>query len=77
MSAYLLQNLLGGALFSGWGLGLAVTAAQWRVPVTVGAFLLLAAVVVLAAHLWLRRFELGPVERLWKRGERIGVRAPR
>lgn len=54
-----------------------MTAAQWRVPVTVGAFLLLAAVVVLAAHLWLRRFELGPVERLWKRGERIGVRAPR
>ncbi|PPH94240.1 DUF418 domain-containing protein [Rathayibacter sp. AY1D3] len=77
LSAYLLQNLLGGALFYGWGLGLAVTAAQWRVPATVGASLLIAAVVVLAAHLWLRRFELGPVEWLWKRGERIGVRAPR
>ncbi|PPI26264.1 DUF418 domain-containing protein [Rathayibacter sp. AY1B5] len=77
LSAYLLQNLLGGSLFYGWGLGLAVTAAQWRVPVTVGAFLLIAAAVVLAAHQWLRRFELGPVEWLWKRGERIGVRAPR
>ncbi|QHF23743.1 DUF418 domain-containing protein [Rathayibacter sp. VKM Ac-2804] len=72
LSAYLLQNLLAGALFYGWGLGLAETTAPWRVPVTIGAFVLVAAVVVLAAHLWLRRFPLGPVEWLWRRGERIG-----
>ena len=77
LSAYLLQNLLGGALFYGWGLGLAVTAAEWRVPVTIGAFVLVAAIVVLAAHLWLRRFPVGPVEWLWKRGEQLGGRPSR
>ncbi|WP_231727855.1 MULTISPECIES: DUF418 domain-containing protein [unclassified Rathayibacter] len=73
LSAYVLQNLLGGALFYGWGLGLATAAGEGRVPVTVGAFVLVASIVVLSAHLWLRRFELGPVEWLWKRGERIGT----
>ncbi|ROQ54973.1 uncharacterized protein EDF36_3445 [Rathayibacter sp. PhB152] len=77
LSAYLLQNLLGGALFYGWGLGLAVTAAPWRVPVTIGAFVLIAAIVVLAAHLWLRRFAVGPVEWLWRRGEQLGSRPSR
>ncbi|ROP57528.1 MULTISPECIES: DUF418 domain-containing protein [unclassified Rathayibacter] len=77
LSAYLLQNLLGGALFYGWGLGLAVTVAPWRVPVTIGAFVLIASIVVLAAHLWLRRFAVGPVEWLWKRGEQLGSRPSR
>ncbi|MCJ1682194.1 DUF418 domain-containing protein [Rathayibacter sp. VKM Ac-2928] len=77
LSAYLLQNLLGGALFYGWGLGLAVSAAPWRVPVTIGAFVLIAAIVVLAAHLWLRRFAVGPVEWLWRRGEQLGSRPSR
>ncbi|MCJ1672715.1 DUF418 domain-containing protein [Rathayibacter sp. VKM Ac-2929] len=77
LSAYLLQTLLGGALFYGWGLGLAVSAAPWRVPVTIGVFVLIAAIVVLAAHLWLRRFDVGPVEWLWRRGEQLGSRPSR
>ncbi|QHC63595.1 DUF418 domain-containing protein [Rathayibacter festucae] len=77
LSAYLLQNLLGGALFYGWGLGLAVSAAPSRVPVTIGAFVLIAAIVVLAAHLWLRRFAVGPVEWLWRRSEQLGSRPSR
>ncbi|QEW03153.1 DUF418 domain-containing protein [Microbacterium lushaniae] len=74
LSAYMLQNLLGGALFYGWGLGLAQTAAAWRIPVTVAGFVAITAVVVLLAHLWLRRFALGPVEWLWKRAANIGSR---
>ncbi|MCK6065343.1 MULTISPECIES: DUF418 domain-containing protein [Microbacterium] len=77
LSAYMLQNLLGGALFYGWGLGLAETAAEWRIPVTVAGFLAITAVVVLSAHLWLRRFALGPVEWLWKRAANIGSRPAR
>ncbi|MDU0367463.1 DUF418 domain-containing protein [Microbacterium sp. KSW4-17] len=66
LSAYLLQNLLGGALFYGWGLGVAESAQAWRVPVTVLAFVVITGVVAVSAHLWLRRFALGPVEWLWR-----------
>jgi uncharacterized protein len=72
LSAYILQNLLAGALFYGWGFGLAEGTAAWRVPVTVAAFVVLTAVIVLLAHLWLRRFALGPVEWLWKRAAQLG-----
>lgn len=74
LSAYILQNLLAGALFYGWGLGLAETTAAWRVPVTVAAFAALTAVIAALAHLWLRRFALGPVEWIWKRAAQIGTR---
>lgn len=67
LSAYMLQNLLAGALFYGWGLGLAQQTLEWRLPVTVAAFVGLTASISLFAHLWLRRFALGPVEWLWKR----------
>lgn len=73
LSAYILQNLLAGALFYGWGLGLAERAADWRVPVTVVAFIVLTALITLLAHLWLRRFALGPVEWLWKRAASVGM----
>lgn len=74
LSAYLMQNLLGGALFYGWGLGLAETLAPWRVPVTVGAFLVITVVVATAAHLWLRRFSAGPIEWLWRAAADLGAR---
>lgn len=77
LSAYLLQNLLGGALFYGWGFGLASTLAPWRVPVTVAAFLVITAVVAAAAHLWLRRFSTGPVEWLWRAAADLGTRPRR
>jgi uncharacterized protein len=74
LSCYLLQNLLGGALFYGWGLGLAESLEPWRVPVTVLAFLGITVVVASAAHLWLRRFSTGPVEWLWRAAANLGVR---
>lgn len=66
LSAYLLQNLLGGAVFYGWGLGLAESTQAWRVPVTIAAFIVITVLVAAFAHLWGRRFTLGPVEWLWR-----------
>ncbi len=37
-----------------------------RVPFTVGMYLLVSLIIVVAAHLWLRRFERGPVEWFWQ-----------
>lgn len=66
LSCYVLQNLAASALCYGWGLGLAARVGeQDRVPFTLGMYLLVCAIVVTAAHLWLRRFERGPVEWLW------------
>lgn len=66
LSAYILQNLLAGALFYGWGLGLAEAAVEVRLPVTIAAFVAIVVLLVAGSHLWLRRFRLGPVEWLWK-----------
>ncbi len=52
LSAYLLQNLLGGAVFYGWGLGLAESTQAWRVPVTIAAFIVITVLVAAFAHLW-------------------------
>ncbi|MCW2165651.1 uncharacterized protein B0I12_002816 [Microbacterium hydrothermale] len=75
LSAYLLQNLLGGAVFYGWGLGLAESTQAWRVPVTIAAFIVITVLVAAFAHLWGRRFTLGPVEWLWRAA--ADGRAPR
>lgn len=71
LSCYLLQNLLASALCYGWGLGLAARVDPGaRVPFTMGVYLLVAAGVLLFAHLWLRRWSRGPVEWLWHSGYR-------
>ncbi|MFG1781528.1 DUF418 domain-containing protein [Rhodococcus oryzae] len=68
LSSYVLQNLLASALCYGWGLGLAARLSpDARVPATVVIYLGVAAAVIATAHLWLRRFERGPVEWLWHR----------
>lgn len=76
LSAYMLQNLIAGAIFYGWGFGLAEATVEWRLPVTIVAFAGVTAIVALFAHLWLRRFALGPVEWLWKLGANIGSKEP-
>ncbi|WP_430592781.1 DUF418 domain-containing protein [Humidisolicoccus flavus] len=73
LSAYLLQNLLAGAIFYGWGFGLAAAVGEWRVLVTVAAFLLVSIIVVTAANLWLRKFRLGPMEWLWAKGSSVSL----
>ncbi|WP_084484347.1 DUF418 domain-containing protein [Nocardia anaemiae] len=66
LSCYILQNLVASALCYGWGFGLAARVSpNARVPFTVGIYLLVALIIVAVAHLWLRRFERGPVEWVW------------
>ncbi|MFI7524890.1 DUF418 domain-containing protein [Nocardia salmonicida] len=68
LSCYILQNLIAGMLCYGWGFGLAAQVSDSaRVPFTVAIYLLVAAAIIIFAHLWLRRFERGPVEWLWNR----------
>ncbi|GEM34170.1 hypothetical protein NN3_51770 [Nocardia neocaledoniensis NBRC 108232] len=68
LSCYILQNLIAGILCYGWGFGLAArTSEAARVPFTIGIYLLVVALITLFAHLWLRRFQRGPVEWLWHR----------
>lgn len=75
LTCYLLQNLISGAVFYGWGLGLAAELGDHRVPFTIIAYAGISALVLGFAHLWLRRFRLGPVEWLWKTAGNIGTRA--
>lgn len=66
LSCYVAQNVLASALCYGWGLGLAQRLdAGVQVPATVGVLAVVAAIVVAAAHAWLRRFERGPLEAVW------------
>lgn len=67
LSAYVLQNLLGTALFYGWGADLGAMPPAWRLPVTVLAWFAISGVILLAARLWLQRFSRGPLEWLWAR----------
>jgi len=65
LSCYVLQNVVASVLCYGWGFGLAAaTPAQLRVPMTCGVYLLVSAVVVVAAREWVRRSGRGPLERL-------------
>jgi len=67
LSGYVGQNVIASFVFYGWGLGLAAHLGSWRVPVTVVAFVVIAALVIAFAHLWLRWFDQGPLEWLWKK----------
>jgi uncharacterized protein len=66
LSSYVLQNLVASTLCYGWGFGLAARLpGELFVPGTLVIYLVTAAVVVVAANLWLRRFSRGPVELAW------------
>lgn len=64
LTNYLLQSLLGTAIFYNWGLGL-----YRQVDVIYGTLIGVGIILVqyLFCRLWLRRFSHGPVEWLWKR----------
>lgn len=64
LTNYLLQSLLGTAIFYNWGLGL-----YRHVDVIYGTLIGVGIILVqyLFCRLWLRRFSHGPVEWLWKR----------
>lgn len=62
LSGYVAQNLIASALFYGWGLGLNGVDPALRLPVTVLAWAAIGAIILTLAHLWLRRFDRGPLE---------------
>lgn len=66
LTGYIGQNVIASILFYGWGFGLAAQLGTWRVQGTLVAFVVISALVLMFAHLWLRRFGHGPVEWLWR-----------
>lgn len=67
LSCYILQNVVASSICYGWGLGLAAQVSpNARVPFTIAVYIVTAALMLVFAHLWLRRFERGPVEWLWQ-----------
>ncbi|MFI5717199.1 DUF418 domain-containing protein [Nocardia sp. NPDC051750] len=75
LSCYILQNLVAAMLCYGWGFGLAARfAPDARVPFTVAVYLVVVLVITVFAHVWLRRFDRGPVEWLWHLGYQRLVR---
>ncbi len=62
LSGYVAQNLIASILFYGWGFGLNGIAPELRLPVTVLAWAAIGAIILILAHLWLRRFSRGPLE---------------
>ncbi|RBO94315.1 DUF418 domain-containing protein [Nocardia puris] len=75
LSCYILQNLIAAAICYGWGLGLAARfSPDHRVPFTIAVYVVVAIVLMGAAHLWLRRFERGPVEWAWHEAYRLLAR---
>lgn len=62
LTTYLMQSLICTSLFYGWGLG-------WRTPppaTCLGLGLAIFAVQIAIAHAWLRWFQFGPAEWLWR-----------
>ncbi|MEV6276955.1 DUF418 domain-containing protein [Nocardia sp. NPDC051832] len=75
LSCYILQNLVASIFCYGWGFGLAARVAPENyVPFTIGMYVLVSLIIITAAHLWLRRFERGPVEWLWHSSYRFLAR---
>ena len=62
LTAYVSQSLIATSLFWGRGLG-------WKTPSVAAALalcLVVYAVQLALAHLWFRRFRLGPLEWVWR-----------
>ncbi len=70
LSCYVFQNLVASALCYGWGLGLAASLADLRPWWTLAAWAGICAISMPLAAGWLRRFDRGPLELLWRRAYR-------
>ncbi|HZG90497.1 MAG TPA: DUF418 domain-containing protein [Pseudonocardia sp.] len=71
LSTYMLQNVVASVLFYRWGLGLGPVGALGSLLAWAG----ITALLMLAAHLWLRRHSQGPFEMVWKAGVDAPFRA--
>ena len=66
LTNYLMQTVIATALFYGWGLGLwGKVGPAWQLLM---AFAIYFVIQVPLSTIWLRRFEYGPLEYLWRRG---------
>jgi uncharacterized protein len=63
LSCYVLQNIIASAVFYGWGLGLA---GKLNSAAIIAVWLLISALQLGVASLWLRGFKLGPMETVRK-----------
>ncbi|WP_127592705.1 DUF418 domain-containing protein [Paenibacillus lautus] len=63
LSCYVLQNIIASAVFYGWGLGLA---GKLNSAEVIAVWLLISALQLGVASLWLRGFKLGPMETVRK-----------
>ncbi len=71
LSCYIMQSIVMCALLYGWGLGLAPQlGTAGRMGLGCALFLLQLA----ACTLWLRHFRYGPLEGIWRRLTRLGMR---
>lgn len=64
LSCYVLQNVLASVFFYGWGLGLGERYSVW---LTLGTFAVIAVLIAIAANLFVRRWQAGPLELLWRK----------
>lgn len=68
LSCYMLQNVIAMVAFDAWGLRLGPLDGLG----TILAWAVISGILMLASSLWLRRFQQGPFERVW----RAAVEAP-
>ncbi|KZF05833.1 MAG: DUF418 domain-containing protein [Rhodococcus sp. (in: high G+C Gram-positive bacteria)] len=77
LSCYVLQNVVASILCYGWGFGLAIRldTGPLRVLGTISVYIVTVGCVSAFAHVWLRRYQRGPIEWLWNYSfERIPLR---
>lgn len=63
LSSYLLQSILCTTIFYSWGGGLFAKLSYWQALMVVPAVWV---VNIVFAHAWLKKFDMGPVEWLWR-----------
>lgn len=64
LTCYIAQNLIASLLFYEWGLNLSERM-QWGIYAELAGWLVVSAILLVFAHLWLRFFSRGPVEWVW------------
>ncbi|MCM3341663.1 DUF418 domain-containing protein [Paenibacillus sp. MER TA 81-3] len=65
LSCYMLQNILASVIFYGWGFGVGATSGSSLFTFFIWG--LISALMMVSAHLWLRKFTVGPMEWAWRR----------
>lgn len=63
LSCYLLQNIAASILYYGWGFALG---GKFNSIETIGVFMFISLVMMMFAHLWLKKYNRGPFEMIWR-----------